>query len=118
MHAWALARVAMATATLHGRCIMTQETPPAPKAPVSSRPRQAITGVMPPLLGEARIREEWPTVLGIMPPVALLAKALMKTFILAPVGFLLLLPLFAMKFGPFVCRRYTLTNRRLMIQRG
>lgn len=92
---------------------MAQET----STPSPPRPRQAITGVMPPLLGEARIREEWPTVLGINPALASLARRLMQSLILAPLGFLLLLPLFLLKLGPF-CRRYTLTNRRLMIQRG
>lgn len=80
--------------------------------------RQAVTGVMPPQLGEALIREAWPTVAGLSPALASLGKSLTRTFILAPLGFLLLLPLFALKFAPFICRRYTLTNRRLMIQRG
>jgi hypothetical protein len=92
---------------------MTQETTlPTP------RPEQAITGVTPPQLTEARIREEWPTVMGVSPTLATLARKLMQSLVLLPLGFLLLLPLFLRKIGPFVCRRYTLTNRRLMIQRG
>ncbi len=31
---------------------------------------------------------------------------------------MLLAPLFPLKFLPFVCKRYTLTNRRLMVRRG
>ena len=114
---------------------MAQETPQgittAPAAPTGTeaitalpppvaarKPRQAITGVVPPLFGEARIREEWPTVLGIAPGLATLARKLVQSVVLLPVGLLLLAPLFAKKFGPFVCRRYTLTNRRLMVQVG
>jgi hypothetical protein len=81
-------------------------------------PRQAVTGVIPPTVGEGLIREAWPTVLGISAGVARLAKALMRSYVLAPLGFLVLAPLFARKFAPFICKRYTLTNRRLMIQRG
>ena len=87
--------------------------------PVSAaHPRQAITGLVPPQTREALIREAWPTVSGINAGLAALAKKLMQTYLLAPVGFLLLLPLFLLKFAPFLCRRYTLTNRRIMIQRG
>ncbi|MFO0877016.1 MAG: PH domain-containing protein [Gemmataceae bacterium] len=81
-------------------------------------PKQAITGLVPPQVSEACIREAWPTVLGVNHLVASLASQLIKTVVLAPVGFLLLLPLFALKFAPFLSRRYTLTNRRVMIQRG
>jgi hypothetical protein len=77
-----------------------------------------VTGVIPPQTGEGMIREVFPTVVGLNPGVALLAKKLIRTFFLAPVGILLVAPLFALKFAPFLCRRYTLTNRRLMIQRG
>ena len=38
--------------------------------------------------------------------------------VLAPVGWLLMLPVFLQKFMPFRCARYTLTNRRIMMQRG
>jgi hypothetical protein len=80
--------------------------------------QQAVTGVTPPQLGEAKIREVWPTVVGISHPASSLAKWLIRTVFLAPLGWLLLAPLFARKFAPFLARRYTLTNRRLMIQRG
>jgi hypothetical protein len=78
----------------------------------------AVTGVIPPQVREGLIREAFPTVVGVNAGAALLAKKLMQTFVLAPLGFLVLGPIFALKFAPFVCKRYTLTNRRLMIQRG
>jgi hypothetical protein len=84
----------------------------------SRGPAQAVTGLTPPQLGEALIREAWPTVLAFQPGLARLAHRLMKTVVLAPLGWLLLAPLFAFRFRPFFCKRYTLTNRRLMIQAG
>ncbi len=80
--------------------------------------RQAVTGVVPPELGEAIVREVRPTVLASSTGVPKLARQLMRTIVLAPLGWLLLAPLFALKIMPFVCRRYTLTNRRLMVQKG
>jgi hypothetical protein len=87
------------------------------KAPVPLT-RQAVTGVVPPELGEAMIREVRPTVMASGPAIPSLARALQKSIILAPLGWLLLLPLFLKKIMPFICQRYTLTNRQLMIQRG
>jgi hypothetical protein len=81
-------------------------------------PGQAICGLTPPTVREARIREAWPTLAGVMPPVARLGGGLVRSVILLPLGWLMLAPLFGLKFAPLVCRRYTLTNRRLMIQRG
>lgn len=101
---------------------MTQEpitapvSAPAPAAGAAFRP--AVTGVVPPQLGEGLIREAWPTLLGIAPALATLGKGLMRTVVLAPLGFLVILPAFLLKLAPFVCRRYTLTNRRLMVRRG
>lgn len=80
--------------------------------------RQAVTGVVPPQIGEARIREVRPSVVAAQSALAALGKKLIQSVILAPLGWLCLAPLFLMKIAPFVCRRYTLTNRRLMIQRG
>jgi hypothetical protein len=80
--------------------------------------RQAVTGVVPPEIGEAIIREIRPTVLAGGAAVPNLAKMFMHSIVLAPLGWLLLAPLFSKKLLPFVCERYTLTNRRLMIQRG
>jgi len=80
-------------------------------------PHQAITGVMPPLLGEATIRVAWPS-LSATPAVATLGRKLILSIILAPLGWLLMLPFYFRKILPFLASRYTLTNRRLMIQRG
>ena len=86
--------------------------------PSGAAPRQAIAGLMPPQLGEVRIREAWPSLAAVQGGLSRMAERLMKTVFLAPLGWLTLLPLFVRKFLPSVCRRYTLTNRRLMIQRG
>ena len=79
--------------------------------------KQAVTGLIPPQVGEAVIRIVWPSVAAI-PPVARLGRTLMRTIILAPLAWLLLAPFYFKKVLPFIGRRYTLTNRRLMIQRG
>ena len=78
---------------------------------------QAVTGLIPPQQGEALIREVWPSVTT-MPAVASLGRALIRSIVAAPLGWLLLAPVYFLKILPFVARRYTLTNRRLMIQRG
>ena len=80
--------------------------------------RQAVAGLMPPQLGEAMIREVWPTVLGVSSAVAGLSGKLMRSGFLAPIGWMFNSLLFGRKFAPFLCQRYTLTNRRLMVQRG
>lgn len=81
-------------------------------------PRQAVAGLMPPQLAEAMIREVWPSVRSISSGLAGLSAALMRSIALAPLGWGLNLLLFGRKFAPMLCQRYTLTNRRLMIQRG
>jgi hypothetical protein len=81
-------------------------------------PRQAVAGLMPPQLAEAMIREVWPSVRSISASLAGLSAALMRSLFLAPLGWGLNLLLFGRKFAPMLCQRYTLTNRRLMIQRG
>jgi len=86
--------------------------------PSANRVTQAVAGVIPPQVAEGRIREVFPTVLGVMPAAATLAKRLMRSGILLPVGWLILAPVFALKFAPFVSKRYTLTNRRLAIRKG
>jgi hypothetical protein len=58
------------------------------------------------------------TVVRVQPAAANLGKRLIRTVFLAPLGWGLLAPLFLAKFAPVVCQRYTLTNRRLMVQRG
>jgi hypothetical protein len=99
---------------------LSQLTAPAPNSSASGEapPRQAVAGLMPPQLGEALIREAWPTVLAYGAGPSRLGERLMKTIVLAPLAWLMLAPLFGWKFRPFFCKRYTLTNRRLMIQRG
>ncbi len=85
--------------------------------------KQAVTGVVPPELGEAVIREIWPSVTTV-PAAAGLARVLMSSRIGAPLGWLLLAPLYFKKLlavAPgmgWLAVRYTLTNRRLMIQHG
>jgi hypothetical protein len=90
----------------------------AAKSLQNGTPKQAVTGVMPPQLGEALIREAWPTVVDSSAALSAVAKGLIRSVILAPAAWLLLAPLFIKKFLPFVAKRYTLTNRRVMIQRG
>jgi hypothetical protein len=99
---------------------MTETKPPAATATATATPRfqQAVSGVVPPQLGEGRVRQAFPTLVGISAGAASLGKRLMQSVVLLPLGWLLIAPVFLLKFAPFLCRRYTLTNRRLMIQRG
>ena len=77
----------------------------------------AVTGLVPPQRGEAIIRETWPGVDDV-PGIAGLAHTLMRTIVLAPVAWLLLAPCYFKKILPFIAKRYTLTNKRVMIRRG
>jgi hypothetical protein len=80
-------------------------------------PAQAITGLMTPEAGEARVREVWPSVaksLGL----AGLGRALTRTILLAPLAWAMMASFYFGKLLPFLATRYTLTNRRLMIRRG
>jgi hypothetical protein len=79
--------------------------------------KQAVTGLVPPQQGEALIREVWPSVAS-HPGVAGLGRALTRTYVLAPLAWLLMAPFYFLKVLPFLARRYTLTNRRLMVRRG
>lgn len=105
---------------------------------------QAILGVVPPSIAEARIAERWPTVAAYpfvsKPAAALqqLAKALLVaviklpfvlaailmifvfplSFLLALAAWLMLAPFFAAKILPGTMTRYLLTNQHLAIQRG
>jgi hypothetical protein len=79
--------------------------------------QQAVTGVVPPQLGEARIRQTWPSVVAYPFP-ARLGRMLLSSRIGAPLAWLLLAPLYFKKILPFLATRYTVTNRRVMIQRG
>lgn len=82
-----------------------------------------VSGVVPPQLQEALIREVWATVAA-NKTVMSLARRLIRSVILAPLGWLILAPFWAKRllgFLPglsFLTVRYTLTNRRLMIQVG
>src|SRR5437660_3432377 len=80
-------------------------------------PQQAASGSTPPQTAETAIREVWPSVTAV-PAAAALGKTLIRSIILAPLGWFLLLPIYFMKVLPFVAKRYTLTNRRIMIRRG
>lgn len=83
-----------------------------------AKPVQAITGVVPPQIGEARIREVFRALDGVSFYFGLMGANFVRSYLLAPIGFLILGPMFLIKFAPFLCVRYTLTNRRLMMQRG
>jgi hypothetical protein len=79
--------------------------------------QQAITGVIPPDVAEGKIREVYPSVASI-PAVAALGKSLMFTIILAPLGWIVMGGVYFLKLAPIFMRRYSLTNRRLMIRAG
>jgi hypothetical protein len=79
--------------------------------------KQAVTGLAPPQLGEAIIRVVWPSVAAFPGP-AFLGRWLMNTRILAPLGWVVLAPLYFLKVLPGFARRFVLTNRRLMFQKG
>jgi uncharacterized membrane protein YdbT with pleckstrin-like domain len=79
--------------------------------------QKGATGVAPDHDGEVMIREVWPSVT-IMPAAAALGQKLICSIVLAPLGWFLLLPIYFLKILPFVAKRYTLTNRRLLIRRG
>jgi uncharacterized membrane protein YdbT with pleckstrin-like domain len=86
--------------------------------PTTLDARQKVgTGMISPHTGEVMIREVWPSVTA-MPAAAALGQKLICSIVLAPLGWLLLLPIYFLKILPFVAKRYTLTNRRLMIRRG
>ena len=67
---------------------------------------------------EAKIRTTWPTLLDVFPPLANLGAWLIGTRFLAPLGWMVMAPLFMKKLVPFTFKRYVLTNRQVMIQRG
>jgi hypothetical protein len=50
--------------------------------------------------------------------VASLGRVLMRTYVLAPLAWLMLALPYFIKVVPGLARRYTLTNRRVMIRRG
>jgi hypothetical protein len=86
--------------------------------PAGPTPRkQPIAGVVPPELAEALIRQVYPSVTDV-PAAAALGEKLQRTIVLAPLGWLILAGPYFKKILPYLAKRYTLTNRRLMIQRG
>ncbi len=89
-----------------------------PKIPQRPGLKQAVTGLVPPQTAEAQIRTVWPAVTDASSGIARVGRALIKTKLLAPLAWLILAPLYFKKVLPFLAKRYTLTNRRLMIQRG
>ena len=76
-----------------------------------------VTGIIPPQLAEARIREAYPSVAG-APRLAGIGLALTRTYVLAPLAWLLMSAVYFGKLLPFLMCRYTLTNQRLMIRKG
>jgi hypothetical protein len=78
---------------------------------------QAIAGLTPPQLGEARIREAWPSVARAT-AIATLGRGLTRTIVLAPLAWLIMSLVYFGKLLPFAMTRYTLTNRRLMVRKG
>jgi hypothetical protein len=79
--------------------------------------KQIVTGLVPPQIGEAKIREVWPSVTA-HPAVARLGQMLTRTIIGAPLAWLLMAPFYFLKILPGLAKRYTLTNQRVMIRRG
>jgi hypothetical protein len=79
--------------------------------------KQVITGVVPPEVDEARIREAWPSVARSR-GMASVGRLLTSTIVLAPLAWMIMALGYFGKLLPFAARRYTLTNRRLMIRRG
>src|SRR5205085_6773136 len=84
---------------------------------------QAVTGVAPPQLSEAIIRDVWPSVAA-YPAAANFARAAYRSMIFAPLGWLALAPIYFKKLLAVapglagLATRYRLTNRRLIICHG
>ena len=78
---------------------------------------QAVSGVIAPEWSEALIREIYPSVAR-YPAIAAIGAKLTRTIILAPLAWILMVGAYFGKVAPFFMRRYTLTNRRLMIRAG
>jgi hypothetical protein len=93
---------------------------PAPAQGDTRRPglAQAVNGLVPPKVAEVNIRTTWPSVTAVSAAGANLGRALIKTRLLAPLGWFVLAPLYFVKILPFLAKRYLLTNRRLLVARG
>ncbi len=79
--------------------------------------KQAITGLTPPEVSEALIRQTWPSV-AMNPAVASFGRILTGTFVLAPLGWLVMSLVFFGKFFPLMAKRYAVTNKRVLIRKG
>jgi len=79
-----------------------------------NQPNKSLT---PPPNAEVHIRSRWPSVAS-APAVAGLGRMLNNTILLAPLGWLLMSAVFFGKLVPFLAKRYTITNRRVMISKG
>ena len=88
--------------------------------------KQAIAGVAPPELEEVGVMTVWPSIAA-TPPGQLIGRlcgipAGVGVFTVGLLLALLLIPpavgLLLMSFNPWTCRRYRLTNRRLVVQKG
>src|SRR5439155_14808048 len=111
------------------RGVRTRRRTNSPRAEFSRMPTladphdQAATEVSSPQLREAIIRDVWPSVAA-HPGPAGLARGCYRTIILAPVGWLVLAPIYFMKLLAVLpglsglATRYRLTNRRLMLCKG
>lgn len=84
---------------------------------------QAVTGVVSPSVGEAMIRDAWPSMAA--GAAGATARKFYQSWIFAPIGWLILVPSFLMRLAGFVVpgfqgwvTRYRLTNRRLMLCTG
>ncbi len=78
---------------------------------------QPFAGLTPPSMGEARVRDAYPSVAANF-AVATLGYRLTQTIFLAPVAWLVMSLAYFGKVLPFMARRYSLTNRRIMIRAG
>src|SRR5437660_95072 len=92
-----------------GRPATMEPTPTKPPDRFDMR-RQVVSGVVPPQLGEAIIRQAWPSVAA-TPAAARIGRKLMLSRVGAPLAWAMLLPLYFRKVLPFLATRYTLTNR-------
>jgi hypothetical protein len=79
--------------------------------------KQVVSGLVPPAVAEANIREIWPSVAA-FPAIASLGRVLTGTIILAPLAWLIMSLAYFGKLFPFLARRYAITNRRVLIRRG
>jgi hypothetical protein len=97
-------------------------SPPSTPAVAASQPTgRPVTGLVPPEVAEATIREAWPGFAAGSPAFGKLLQKLTATIILAPLAWLLLAPAFLLirvGLAPLLTRRYVLTNRRLLIRKG